>query len=70
MNTNLEMYKYIEDEFLTPIPVNNHLTQLDREILASELISTLKISDNHDDNPVKQHAEFLAALALRFLSRF
>ncbi len=70
MNTNLEMFTYVEDEFMSPVPANNRLSPLEKDLLADELLSALRIKDNRDNNPVKEHAEFLAALALRFLTRF
>jgi poly(A) polymerase Pap1 len=66
MDNNYEIYRYLQDEYMSPIVASHQVSQKERQNLAKEFLSALKITNNHDKNAKKWQPVFLVALAQRF----
>jgi poly(A) polymerase Pap1 len=66
MDNNYEIYRYLQDEYMSPIVASHQVSQKERQNLAKEFLSALKITNNHDKNAKKWQTVFLVALAQRF----
>jgi len=70
MDNNLEIYRYVQDEYLSPIVSGHKVNQQERQNLTKEFLSALKIDDKRDNNAIKQNVFFLWTLALKFIGTF
>jgi len=70
MDNNLEIYHYVQDEYLSPIVSSHKINQQERQNLTKEFLSALKIADKRDNNVTKPSTFFLWALALKFIGTF
>lgn len=70
MDNNLEIYRYVQDEYLSPIVSGHKINQQERQNLTKEFLSTLKIADKGDKNATWQNTFFLWALALKIIGTF
>jgi hypothetical protein len=71
MDNNYEIYRYLQDEYMSPIVASHQVSQKERQNLAKEFLSALmtsalKITNNYDKNAKKWQPVFLVALAQRF----
>jgi len=70
MDNNLEIYRYVQDEYLSPIVSGRKINQQERQNLTKEFLSVLKIADKRDNNATRQSTFFLWALALKLIGTF
>ena len=70
MDNNLEIYHYVQDEYLSPIVSGHKVNQKERQNLTKDFLSVLKIADKSDNNATRQNTLFLWALALKLIGTF
>ena len=70
MDNNLEINRYVQDEYLIPIVSGHKINQKERQNLTKDFLSVLKIADKHDNNATRQNTFFLWALALKIIGTF
>jgi hypothetical protein len=66
MDNNYEIYRYVQDEYLSPIVASYEVNQSERRSLGKEFLSALKNTNTHNNNASKRQPVFLVALVQRF----
>ncbi len=70
METNIDMFHYLKDEYLSPILATRQCSCKEQECLACEFLTILKIKNNHERSTFRWFVDYLVAFTVRILGAF